>query len=153
MPPPPPPSSAIVQATSPTDPRQRLITAVRGYVHMDNLVESFNAQAANARELRAKHEGDVIGLMKQLGLQKSTLQISGGTLQLTQKKTPAGLSWAYLEREIPAWATAAGLKPTQSAALLKWLHDHREIKETEVLKKGGSGPKASGPKASDPQTE
>lgn len=103
---------------------------------MDNLVESFNAQAANAREVRAKHEEDVISLMKQLGLQKSTLQISGGTLQLTQKKTPAGLTWGYLEREIPAWATATGLKPTQSAGLLKWLHDNREMKEVEALKKG-----------------
>lgn len=141
-----PPPTAIVQAASLTDPKQRLITAVRGYVHMDNLVESFNAQAANARTLRAKHETDAIDLMKELGLQKSTLQISGGTLQLTQKKTPAALSWAYLEREIPAWATASGLKPSQSAALLKWLHDHREIKEVEALKKGGS-------KASEPQLE
>jgi hypothetical protein len=130
------PPAAIVQATSPTDPKQRLITAVRGYVHMDNLVESFNAQAANAREVRSKHEETAITLMKQLGLQKSTLQISGGTLQLTQKKTPAGLTWTYLEREIPAWATAAGLKPTQAAGLLKWLQDHREIKEVEALKKG-----------------
>lgn len=132
----PPPPAAIVQATSPTDPKQRLITAVRGYVHMDNLVESFNAQAANAREVRAKHEEDVITLMKQLGLQKSTLQISGGTLQLTQRRTPAGLTWGYLEREIPAWATSAGLKPNQVAGLLKWLQDHREIKEVETLKKG-----------------
>ena len=131
-----PPPTAIVQAASPTDPKQRLITAVRGYVHMDNLVESFNAQATNARTLRAKHEADAIDLMKQLGLQKSTLQISGGTLQLTQKKTPAALSWGYLEREIPAWATSVGLKPTQAAGLLKWLQDHREIKEVEALKKG-----------------
>lgn len=131
-----PPPSSIVPVTSPTDPKQRLITAVRSYVHMDNLVESFNAQAANARELRAKHESDVIGLMKQLGLQKSTLQVSGSTLQLAQKKTPAALSWSYLEREVPAWATSAGLKPTQAAGLLKWLQDHREVKEVEMLKKG-----------------
>lgn len=130
------PASAIVQAASPSDPKQRLITAVRGYVHMDNLVENFNAQATNARELRAKHEAEVISLMKQLGLQKSTLQISGGTLQLTERRTPAALSWTYLEREIPAWATSAGLRPNQAAGLLAWLHDHREIKETEVLKKG-----------------
>jgi hypothetical protein len=136
MPPPPQPSSVLVQAASATDPKQRLITAVRSYVHMDNLVESFNVQATNARELRNKHETDAIDLMKQLGLQKSTLQISGGTLQLTERRTPSALSWGYLEREVPAWATSAGLRPNQAAALLAWLHDHREIKTTEVLKKG-----------------
>jgi len=134
-----PPPSTIVQVTSPTDPRQRLITAVRQYVHMDNLVESFNAQATNARELRNKHEGEVIGLMKQIGLQQSVIKVSGGTLQLAQKKSPGPLTWGYLEREVPAWATANGLKPTQAASLIAWLQKHRDVRETEYLKKGSKG--------------
>jgi len=121
------------------DPRQRLVVAVRQYVHMDNMVENFNAQATNARELRNKHEADVIGLMKQIGLQQSVIKVSGGTLQLAQKKTPGPLTWGYLEREVPAWATAAGLKPTQAASLLDWLQKHRDIRETEYLKKGSKG--------------
>ena len=102
---------------------------------MDNLVESFNQQAANARNLRTKHEQDSIRLMKELGLSASTIQVSGASLNIQKKKVPAGLSWGYLEKEIPAWTTKTGLSANQSAALLKWLHDNREIKELESLKK------------------
>lgn len=149
---PPQQSTQLVQATSATDPRQRLITAIRGYVHMDNLVESFNAQATNAREVRAKHESDAVALIKQLGLQASTIQVSGGaTLQLASRRNSGSLTWGYLEREIPAWATQAGLKPTQAAGLLKWLQDHRDVREVEYLKKGGKG--TSGPKSALPQLQ
>ncbi len=147
MPPPPPqPPSAIVQASGPTDPRQRLINSVRQYVHMDNMVERFNAQAANARELRSKHETETIQLLKQLGLHKSTLQISGGTLHLAQRRVPGSLTWGYLEREIPAWASSAGFSAAQSASLLRWLQEHRDMKETESLIKKES-------KAADPEMQ
>jgi hypothetical protein len=118
-----------------TDPKSRLITAIRGWIHMDNLAESFSHQASNARTVRSKHETDAITLMKQLGLAESTIQVSGATLQLIKKTTPGGLTWGYLEKEIPAWATRSGLTPAQSQSLLTWLQAHREPKETEYLKK------------------
>ncbi len=120
---------------SPGDPKARLVQAVRGYIHMDNLVENLNTQAANARELRTKHETEAIGLIKQLGLSASTIQVSGAQLQVTTKKEPAGLSWTYLEREIPAWAARNGVNAAQAASLITWLKDHREVKEHEQLKK------------------
>jgi hypothetical protein len=117
------------------DPKQQLITSIRGWMHMDNLVESFNKQATNARQLRTKHEENAIGLMKQMGLTSSTIQVSGASLQLKKSKANEGLTWTYLEREIPTWGTQARLSPEQVASLLKWLHDHREVRETEYLKK------------------
>ena len=116
-------------------PKQKLIESIRGWIHMDNLVESFNQQATNARQLRNKHEQEAIRLMKQLGLGSSTIQVSGVTLNLQKKSVPTGLSWTYLEREIPAWAGRSGIPPPQATALVKWLHEHRETKEVESLKK------------------
>jgi hypothetical protein len=69
-------------------------------------------------------------------LDKSTIQVSGASLVLQKKMTPNALSWTYLEKEIAAW----GLHPTQTQSLLKWLHEHRELKETESLKKIGLKP-------------
>jgi hypothetical protein len=117
------------------DPKQRLIESIRGWIHMDNLLESHTAQANNARTLRAKHETDAIALMKQMRLDKSTIQVSGASLSLQQKSTPAALSWTYVEREIPKWATRSGITAVQSQSLVKWLHEHRDVKETESLKK------------------
>jgi hypothetical protein len=116
-------------------PKQKLIEAIRGWIHMDNLVESFNQQATNARTLRNKHEQEAITLMKQLGLSASTIQVSGASLNIQKKKVQSGLSWGYLEKEIPAWATRSGVPVNQSSALVKWLHEHREMKEVESLKK------------------
>lgn len=120
---------------APGDPKARLVQAVRGYIHMDNLVENLNTQASNARELRTKHETEAIGLIKQLGLSASTIQVSGAQLQVATKKEPAGLSWTYLEREIPVWAARNGVNAAQVASLVTWLKDHREVKEHEQLKK------------------
>ncbi len=120
---------------APADTRTRLIQAIRGWVHMDNLAESFQTQAINARELRSKHETEAIGLMKQMGLAASTIQVSGASLQLTTKREPGALTWSYLEREVAAWGTNSGVSPSQCQSLIKWLHEHRESKEKEILKK------------------
>ena len=117
------------------DQKQSLIDAIRGWIHMDNLLENHTAQAANARAMKAKHETEAIALLKQMRLDKSTSQVSGATLTLQKKAVPAGLSWTYLEKEVAAWAVQAGVKAAQGQSLIKWLHDHRDIKETESLKK------------------
>jgi hypothetical protein len=121
--------------SGPSDDKTQLIAAVRGWIHMDNLTESFNRQASNARTLRDKHEADAMELMKKMGLGASTIQVSGATLQMTKKKSPGSLSWTWLNRETAAWAHSAGLSEKQSQGLSKWLQDHREVKEVEFLKK------------------
>ena len=110
---------------------------------MDNLLENHTAQASNARNLRAKYEKEAITLIKQLHLDTSTIQISGGKLILQKKSTLGTLSWGYVEKEIEAWAKHANVSPTQSKALIQWLHDHRENKEVESLKKIGLKPATS----------
>jgi hypothetical protein len=117
------------------DNRTRLIQVIRGWVYMDKLVESHQAQAINAREVRSKHETEAIGLMKQMGLAASTIQVSGASLKLATKHEPGALTWTYLEREIPAWAAQSGVSSAQAASLIKWLQDHRDTKEKEILKK------------------
>ena len=120
-----------------TDHKQRLVEAIRGWIHMDNLLENHSAQAANARALRCKHEQEAIVLMKQMNLDRSTIQVSGASLTLQQKAAPAALSWSYLEKEVPEWAAKNGVTVTQAASLLHWLHEHRKVRTTESLKKSG----------------
>jgi hypothetical protein len=123
--------------TTEADPKQRLVAAIRGWVHMDNLAESHQRQAMNARAVRAKHETEAVGLMRQLGLTKSKIQVSGAELHLASHRTVAPLSWKYLEREVPAWATSVRLPAEHTRGLLKWLQEHREYKESEELEKTG----------------
>ena len=124
-----------MSGSPPSDDKTKLIAAVRGWIHMDNLTESFNRQASNARTLRDKHEEEAMALMKKMGLGASTIQVSGATLQLTKKKNPGSLTWTWLNKETGAWARSAGLSEKQSQGLSRWLQDHREVKEVEFLKK------------------
>ena len=119
----------------PSEDKTKLIAAVRGWIHMDNLAESFTHQATNARTLRNKHEADAIALMKKMGLGASTIQVSGASLQLTKKKTHGALSWTWLNKETGAWARSTGLPEKQVHGLATWLQEHREVKEHEFLKK------------------
>jgi len=130
------PKKLAVTATDPASgSKQRLIEAVRAWIHMDNLVETHTAQASNARTLKNKHETDAITLMKEMRLDKSTIQVSGASLTLQKKSHPAALTWGYFEKEATAWAAHARLPAAQAQSLIKWMHDHRETKETETLKK------------------
>ena len=117
------------------DKRSQLVSAIRAYVHMDNLAETHARQATNAREARTRHETEAIGLMREMGLSDSTIQISGATLSLAHQRTPGTLTWGYLEKEVPTWATQAGVSAAQAAGLLRWLREHRDIKESDYLKK------------------
>jgi hypothetical protein len=126
-----------------TEPRAKLGAAIREWVHLDRLAESFTAQAMNARKLRAEQERTAIDLIKQLNLTRSTIQVSGAKLNLVQRRQPGGLTWSYLEREIPVWAARSGVSAAHATGLIKWLHDHRDVKEVEVLKKTVPGAKES----------
>lgn len=117
------------------DSKQKLATSIRGWIHMDNLVESLTKQATNARSLRTKHEEDAIQTMKRLGLTSSTIQVSGASLQIVKRKSVSGLTWGFLDKEIAEWATAQHISPTQAQSLIQWLHEHREYTTTETLKK------------------
>ena len=125
----------MAEKQSVADARMRLVTAIRSWIHMDNLAETHNKQATNACALRTKHESDAITLMKEMRLDKTTIQVSGASLQMSMRKTTSPLTWTYLEREAAAWGSSAHLSPTQIQGLLQWLQDHREIKETEYIKK------------------
>jgi len=117
--------------TTTDDTKARLVAAIRSYVHMDNLAESHARQASNARAERGKQEATAIALMKQMGLTGSTIKVSGAALQIGRRRASAGLSWGFLEKEAPR----SGLSAAQTSSLLKWLHEHRETKEVEFLKK------------------
>jgi len=117
------------------DSKQKLATSIRGWIHMDNLVESFTKQASNARTLRSKHENDAIQTMKQMGLASSTIQVSGASLQIMKRKSISGLTWGFLDKEVAEWATTHNISPSQVQSLMQWLQDHRENTQVEYLKK------------------
>ena len=124
------------------DSKSRLVTAIRNWVHTNNYAETHQRQAANFRKERAHHEAEAISLLKQMGLAETTIQVSGARLQLARRHTAGGLTWGFLEREIPEWARRSGFSPAVASGLIKWLQEHRDAKDVEYLKRieDGAGP-------------
>jgi hypothetical protein len=125
---------------TPEETKAKLVTAIKTYIHMDNLVESFNQQATNARKLRAKHETDAIALMKEMGLTASEIHVSGARLRYIHKQTPVGLTWKYVRGEV-----TASLGSHKGDELMGRLQAHRPLKDEEYLEKiTGDEPKVDG---------
>ena len=124
-----------------TDPKSRLVAAIRNWVHTNNYAETHQRQALNFRKERAGHEAEAIALMKQMGLGATTIQVSGARLQLARRHSASGLTWGFLEREIPEWARHNGVSATAASGLVKWLQERREVREVEYIKRieDGSG--------------
>ena len=124
-----------------TDPNA-LATAVRQWVHFDNLAESLNKQVTNVRSLRNEYETKILTLMQQQNLQNATLKITGATLQYASRTKPTDLSWAFLEDQLHEYFKTAG-KRDETSEILEFLQKHRGGKMVEYLKKTSLSPSST----------
>jgi cation transport regulator ChaC len=111
-----------------------LSTAVRQWVHFDNVAENLNKQIANVRALRAEYEAKVLELLANKNLRHATLRVTGATLQYATKSKSTDLSWTFLEEQLHEYFRTKGTAD-QTAEILTFLHRHRGGKTIEYLKK------------------
>jgi hypothetical protein len=119
----------MAMATNPED----LATAVRQWVHFDNVAENLNKQIANVRALRAEYEGKVLEILAKQNMRNATLRVTGATLQCATKSRATDLSWTFLEEQLHEYFRSKGRNET--AEILAFLHRHRGGKTIEYLKK------------------
>jgi cation transport regulator ChaC len=111
-----------------------LSTAVRQWVHFDNVAENLNKQIANVRALRAEYETKVLELLARQNIRHATLRVTGATLQYATKSKSTDLSWSFLEEQLHEYFRTKGTAD-QTAEILAFLHRHRGGKTIEYLKK------------------
>ena len=119
-----------------TEKKQQIVTAIRNWIHMDNLYESLHHQATNARAVRDKQEEEVLALLNELNLTNSVIQVSGATLQVEKRKGGCPPStWPPLEQAILSWGARSNVSRTQAHDLIRYLHNRFSSTEREYLKK------------------
>lgn len=111
-----------------------LATAVRQWVHFDNVAENLNKQIANVRTLRTEYESKVLELLARQNLRNATLRVTGATLQCATKSKSTDLSWTFLEEQLHEYFRTKGT-PDQTGDIITFLHRHRGGKTVEYLKK------------------
>ena len=63
-------------------------TLVRYYLHYSNLSQSFYKQYGAAKKVKDDYEKQIIGTLQQSGMEKATIQIGGGQLNVIDKREP-----------------------------------------------------------------
>jgi hypothetical protein len=129
----PPPLSQ--QPQQPQDTTKRLQHAVRSWVHYDNLVNTFNKQAQNARSLKSAQEKDIQDILLQLKQQRAVIEVNGARLQFQQKESKSNLSWSWLDEQLHKWYSSPESKGKGATDLIKYLQAHRTLKIQETLEK------------------
>jgi hypothetical protein len=119
---------------TPTQSQEDLATAVRQWVHFDNLAENLNKQIANVRTLRGQYETKVLDLLAHQNLRNASLRVNGATLQCATKSKATDLSWTFLEEQLHEYYRNKGTRD-DTPDILTFLHRHRGGKTIEYLKK------------------
>ena len=122
-----------IAPNTPTNPED-LATAVRQWVHFDNVAENLNKQIANVRTLRSEYEGKVLELLARQNLRNATLRVTGATLQYATRSKSTDLTWSFLEEQLHEYFRTKGGRDDTSE-ILNFLHRHRGGKTIEYLKK------------------
>jgi hypothetical protein len=85
-------------------------TFVRYWLHYNNLSSSFYKQFGAARKVRDDYEKQIIGTLQQNGMEKATIQIGGGQLNVVDKREPLPLSLTKIEELLHGYFRQRGGK-------------------------------------------
>jgi len=109
---------------------------VRHYVHYEQLTSNLQQQTTNARSVKNEFEEKIIDSLKTSGMQKATIQISNGRLQLVEEKSPAPLNFNNLESLLHDYFRAKGSAyPVETANIIRYIREHRKTNVSARLKR------------------
>jgi hypothetical protein len=128
--------SLVVQEPSvqPT-PQQRLQQSVRAWVHFDNLANTFNKQAQNARTQKQIHEKEVQDILFAMNQSTAILEVNGARLQFQRKETKSSLSWSWLQEQLRAWFSSSESRGKSNEDLFRFLQGRRSTKISDTLER------------------
>jgi hypothetical protein len=128
--------SLVVQEPSvqPT-PQQRIQQSVRAWVHFDNLANTFNKQAQNARTQKQIHEKEVQDILFAMNQSTAILEVNGARLQFQRKETKSNLSWSWLQEQLRAWFSSSESRGKSNEELFRFLQGRRSTKISDTLER------------------
>ena len=85
-------------------------TFVRYWLHYNNLASSFYKQFGSARKVRDDYEKQIISTLQKNGMEKATIQIGGGQLNVVDKREPLPLSLTKIEELLHGYFRQRGGK-------------------------------------------
>jgi hypothetical protein len=110
-----------------------IATFVRYWLHYNNLASSLYKQFGAARNVRDEYQKKVIATLKQNGMEKATIQIGGGTLQVVDKREPNQLSLTKIEELLHGYFRQRGGKD-EAMDIMTFIRANRGYNVNKILK-------------------
>jgi len=111
-------------------------TLVRYYLHYSNLSQSFYKQYGAAKKVKDDYEKQIIGTLQQSGMEKATIQIGGGQLNVIDKREPNQLSLTKIEELLHGYFRQSG-GPDKTLDILTFVRANRGYNMNKYIKQTG----------------
>jgi hypothetical protein len=109
-------------------------TAVRNWVHYDNLASSFYKQASSARKVRDDYEDRIVNHLKTNAMEHAIIQIGGGRMSVVEEKKPCPLTLAKLEELMHMYYRSKGGRD-ETMDVMNFIKANRGHEVKKCLKK------------------
>jgi hypothetical protein len=111
-------------------------TSVRHYLHYSNLASSFYKQYGAAKKIKDDYEDQIIKTLQQNGMEKATIQIGGGQLNVIDKRDPNQLSLTKIEELLHGYFRQKGGQD-QTLDIMTFIRANRGYSMSKSLKQSG----------------
>ena len=111
-------------------------TSVRYWLHYNNLASSFYKQYGSAKKVKDDYETQIIGTLRQNGMDKATIQIGGGHIHVIDKRDPNPLSLTKIEELLHGYFKQKGGRD-EAPEIMTFIRGNRGYTMNKSLKQSG----------------
>jgi hypothetical protein len=111
-------------------------TSVRYWLHYNNLASSFYKQYGSAKRVKDDYEKQIISTLQQNGMEKATIQIGGGQINVVDKRDPNPLSLTKIEELLHGYFRQRGGKD-ETSEIMTFIRGNRGYIMNKSLKQSG----------------
>lgn len=111
-------------------------TFVRYWLHYNNLASSFYKQYGAAKKVKDDYEKQIINTLQQNGMEKATIQIGGGQINVIDKREPNQLSLTKIEDLLHGYFRQRGGRD-ETNEIMTFIRGNRGYSINKSLKQSG----------------
>ena len=114
-------------------------TFVRYWLHYSNLSSSFYKQYCSAKKVKDDYENQLIQTLQQKGMEKATIQIGSGRINVVDKREPMQLTLKKIEELLHGYYRQKGGRD-ETPEIMTFIRANRGYSQTKSLKQSGMPP-------------
>jgi len=117
-------------------------TFVRYWLHYGGLASSFYKQYSSAKKVKDDYEKQIISTLGSTGMEKATIQIGGGRLNVIDRREPNPLTLTNIENLLHSYFRQKGGRD-ETADIMIFIRANRGYSQTKSLKQSGLPPQTN----------